>query len=671
MSDINIPGVSSKYNTEKLIDTIMKAERVPLERMQDRKDEYAQEKKAWSSMNQRLTQLADNANKLYGFENPFQNYVANSSDSSVLTATTDRTAKESIESIKVLQTAKKDVFHSRSLPRDYQVPAGEYGFKLGDQEVSFSFDGGDLEDFAERVRNRGKGLVTARTVRNTPDTQVIVFDGGKTGEKNSLSFLQDSIPFGEKAGILEKNISKERSITPTAQNVSAAAGSGAESFSLTDGGVKVEPQGSAQIAVSPPVQLKEPLQLKIRVQIENISKDEYTPPSPPQGPSIPSGEGVELEGVTVQGKSSRVDLPEWEAPEPPKEVDDLQVLSLNGSKDLPALEDTESTQTVTVDAAQVSGLSGGISSLEIDNRNTHRRVGVQSVELVDPEARGDYSPARPGTKAADARLEVNGVEVERPNNNIDDLIPGVTIQAKQASDRPVELEVEPDKESIKNAIFNFIGSYNRALTEINILTSNRESVIEEISYFEEGEKEAAREKLGLFQGESSFMQLKNRLQRMVAAPYDTSEGRDLSMLSQMGISTNASGFSGSVSRSRLRGYLELDESKLDEAIENQLPAVKQLFGRDTDGDLVVDSGLAYEMNEYVRSYTRSGGVIPTRIAGIENRIERTNEDITDFKDKLERKEQDLKRKYGRMESTLGELEKNEQAIQRFNSQSGQ
>jgi flagellar hook-associated protein 2 len=206
------------------------------------------------------------------------------------------------------------------------------------------------------------------------------------------------------------------------------------------------------------------------------------------------------------------------------------------------------------------------------------------------------------------------------------------------------------------------------LTEINILTSNQESVIEEISYFEEGEREAAREKLGLFQGESTFMQLKNRIQRIVASPYETSAGDRLSMLSQMGISTNASGFGGSVTRSRLRGYLEVDESQLDSVLESRLPAVKQLFGRDTDGDMVVDSGLAYEMNQYVRNYTQTGGVIATRISGIENRISETNEDINDFKDRLERKEQDLQRKYGRMESNLGQLEKSQQAIENFQSQ---
>ena len=35
MSDISIPGVTSKYNTDKMIDALVKAERVPLDRLNE------------------------------------------------------------------------------------------------------------------------------------------------------------------------------------------------------------------------------------------------------------------------------------------------------------------------------------------------------------------------------------------------------------------------------------------------------------------------------------------------------------------------------------------------------------------------------------------------------------------------------------------------------------
>jgi flagellar hook-associated protein 2 len=290
---------------------------------------------------------------------------------------------------------------------------------------------------------------------------------------------------------------------------------------------------------------------------------------------------------------------------------------------------------------------------------------------VDPDARGDYAPANPVSTASDSRLKVDGVTITRSTNQIEDVIPGVTLQPQRAGEETAEVSINPDKEAIKNAIINFAGSYNQVLTDIHILTSNKESVIEEITYFDEKERQNAREKLGLFQGEATFMQLRNRLQRIITAPYDTSAGNQLAMLSQIGISSNASGFGGTVTRSRLRGYMEVNEQQLDKALDQHLPAIKQLFGRDDDGDLVVDSGLAYRMNQYVREYTKTGGIISTRIAGIDRKIDDTEEDMADMEDQLARKRQSLKRKYGRMESTIGRMEKNSSAIDRLNSGGGQ
>jgi flagellar hook-associated protein 2 len=662
-SGVSIPGVNSKYNTDKLIEETMKAERIPLERMQEEKKSYAEKKQVWNEMNRRLSELAQRAKKLYGFENPFQEYVASSSDSSILTATANRNAERGMHNIKVEQVASKDVFLSRSLSENYEIPSGEYVFGLGDEEVAISFDGGDLQDFVDEINSRGKGLVEARTVQDTADTRVLVIEGGKTGAENTLSFSGAAEELGIDAGILKRVRTSERSITPSEANVTPGRG-GEDALDLGDGKIRVSPQSSAKLRISPGAQLSGNQQLKIHVRIENLPEEEKQQPSPPPGPSIPAAGGVQLEGVRVENQGTQVQLPKLEPPEPPKRVDTLKVLTANGTVKLPALKDTSSEQTLSLSANQ---LPSAINSIEIDNRNTHRAVHLTNVEVVDPDARGDYAPANPVSTASDALLKVDGVTVKRSTNEIEEVIPGITLQPQSAGERTAELSIDPDNEAIKNAIINFAGSYNQVLTEIHILTSNKESVIEEISYFDEKEREEAREKLGLFQGETTFMQLRNRLQRIITAPYDTSEGNRLAMLSQIGISTNASGFGGGIDRSRLRGYMEVNEGDLDSAIANQLPAIEQLFGRDTDGDLVIDSGLAYRMHNFVREYTKTGGIIATRIAGIDRRIQNTEEDIADEKDELARKEQSLKRKYGRMESSIGRMQENSSALQRLNS----
>ena len=665
MSDISIPGVSSKYNTDKLIDTIMQAERIPLERMEDRKEDFSSQKKIWNDVNRRISTLQDNSRDLYSFENPFRDYVANSPDESILTATADRNASRGIQQVKVSQVAAADSFRSRSLPEDYKIPAGEYGFTMGEQEITFSYRGGDIDDFVRKLNSRGKGLIEAQTVKDTPDTRMLVIKATKTGRENRLGFVQDSMELGVNTGILTRVRTGEREIDLSAENVSTLKKYPLQGdIEFAAEGVKVPARSAASIEIAPSIAAEGPFILEVKVKIENLSEKDFVPPSPPPGPDVPGAGGVELEGIEVLNAPNVIETPPWEPPPKPQRVDALDVLQANGSQKLPALQDTDEVQTFRI---PMTDFNTDLTSIEVLNTNTHRNVSVLSVQLLNPEARGDFEPQFPVSKAQDAVLEVNGIPVQRETNEIEDVIPGLTLQPRRASDRVLELQVEPDREGIKNALIKFLGSYNRLITEINILTSREESVVEEIGYFEEDEREAALERLGIFMGDTTFMQMKNRLQRIMSSPYTTSAGRELSMLSQMGISTNVSG-SGGVNRSKLRGYLEVDESRLDEAIDSNIEAMGELFGRDSTGDMIIDSGLAKELHSFLQMYTQTGGLIDTRIAGIDRQIADTDEDITDLKRQLEDKEVDLKRQYGRMESALGQLEETSRSIENFNTQ---
>lgn len=669
MSDISIPGVSSKYNTDKMIDAIMKAERAPLNRMEDRKETFSEQKQVWNQVNRKLTTLQQNARSLYSFENPFKEFVANSSSPELLSASANRNASKGVNEIRVQQVAAADSFRSQSLDSDFNIKAGTYAFKVGEQQVEFDFDGGDLEDFVRRLNSRGKGIVEAKIVKNTPDTNIMVIESTQTGADNRLTFLKDSQQIGVEAGLLARVATGERDIAINANTAAPLESSNLRGdFQIQAGKLVVPPGTSAQIQVRPPVQPGKNLQLEVQVLVENLPEEEYHAPSPPPGPQLPSAGGVELEGVRVQNDPGQVETPPWEPPPEPQKIETLKLLSINQEFQLQELKNTKEPQQLSIPLADIGA---PLRSIDIENRNTGRRITVNEARIINPEARGNYEPQFPVSTAQNAKLTVNGIPVERNSNDIDDVIPGVTLTPRMASERPIELNVEPDKEAIKNGLIQFLGSYNQVLTEVNILTSNRESVIEEIGYFEDQDREDAREKLGMFMGDTSFMQLKNRLQRIASDAYETSAGRQLSMLNQLGISTNASGSSGAVTRSKLRGYLEVDESKLDAAIDQHLPAIQELFGRDTNGDLVIDAGLAVEMNNFLNAYTRNGGLIDTRTATIDRQIDETEDDINSMERRLEDKETSLKRKYGQMESTLNELQDSAESIQNFQQRNQQ
>lgn len=670
MSDISIPGVpgSSKYNTDQMIEELMKAERIPLDRMEAEKEAFETKRSAWQGTNRNLTQLREAARALFSFENPFNERIATSSDESVLTASADRTAALENSMLEVKSVAGRDRFASRSLDNDFEVRAGTYRFEVGEQEIGFTFRGGSLESFARTVNERAGEMMRARVIRNTSDTQVFVIESLEEGAANALNFLEDSIEFGVEAGIIKPTDDTFRMIDVGRATVRALTNPINDSHvRFVESGVELLPDSAISVPVAPPVAVKENLVMEFTYSMTKIPY-EYTPPTPPPGPSTPAAPGsVEFDGIVIRNESSRVVAPDWNPPPPPEKRDDLTVFSLAtgaGEIELQAIPDTEGTRTVRIALDEYAEI---VSGLNMRNDNTHRQFTIESVKVFDPTTRGQFVPEQPLETASDAVLAIDGIEVIRESNEIDDLIAGVTLTVKRPSDGPVSVSVAPDTESVKDSIISFVGYYNQLMTDISILTSRSDEVIEEIGYFTDEEREAATEKLGLLQGDITMMQLKSRLQTLMMNAYPTDLGRELALLDQIGISTNPTGGGGSVERSRLRGYLDIDEGKLDAALENRLDAVQQLFGQDTDGDLLVDTGVAVAFDAYTQPYVQTGGFLSTKIGTLGTQIADAEEDIADFEDKLVQIEQEYKEQYGAMEAALRSLEQSSSQLESFSN----
>jgi flagellar hook-associated protein 2 len=233
---------------------------------------------------------------------------------------------------------------------------------------------------------------------------------------------------------------------------------------------------------------------------------------------------------------------------------------------------------------------------------------------------------------------------------------------------PVSLSVARDLESIKEGLYNFIGYYNRLLMHIDIFTRQDERVLESAVFLDENEQEQAKEDLGLFQGNTTLMQLKSRLQRIMMDPHRTDGGRSLSLLAQIGISTSGGSFqaSGTIDRNRLRGYLQIDEGKLEESVSRMGDWVKQLFGYDSDNDLTVDTGAAYQVDTYLKAYVETAGIVANRMATLDNSIARKEREIEQYNEHLEDYEAELRRKFSTMEGALNNLEESSRAIENFN-----
>lgn len=271
------------------------------------------------------------------------------------------------------------------------------------------------------------------------------------------------------------------------------------------------------------------------------------------------------------------------------------------------------------------------------------------------------------SSASDAEIEYKGIKFFRPTNEIDDIVKGVRITLHKPTENEVTISLKSDFKQQKDVLITFVGKYNQLIARLNILYQKNPELINELDYLGDDEKEKLRKILGLLQGDSSVLAMKNQLNSIIMQQSFLSG--EIKLLSDIGIATNASSYSG-FSKGRMRGYLEINEKKLDEALQNHLDEIKIFFGSDSDGDMVTDNGLGYLLDKKLASYVSTGGIFSIKSSGAERNIASSERKITSLEKTLSRKETELKKKYARMESTLDNFEAQQNAINNFSKRQG-
>jgi len=683
MSDVYIPGVKSRFNSEKTIEDLMKLEKVPRDRVQRNVDTLQVQKGYWQEVGRRINSLRDSSRFLFSFQNPFNERIGQSTDENVITATATREAAEQSFHFTVKQVATADRFLSQPLEERAKIEPGNYVFTVGKDEIAINFRGGTLNDFVEIINRRGRDKIRASLIAVQTGTRSLLIEAKDTGSANRLGFLGDARVLATKIGMMEVSNDTQKNINITESTVKKE-GPNASNISINEGVLKVAPRSSASLPINLEIASDSPLVLRLETQTRTESVAPFVPQTPP-GPSIPTG-NVTYGGITILNDPSSSPLPDLTQAAPPERNDDMGVLKLTfsdgSSAKLPAISDSSAFTARQYNLAEFAR-GKTIVSLNVENANTHREVSVGKVDVLDPNSTsGGLKPVNAVSTSKDAIITMEGIEIVRQNNNIDDLIPGVTLNLKGASDKPVELKVTGNTDAIKEAIINFVGNYNRLMAEINVLTSTRgnttpdmpratvrgdERIIDELTYLSADEVAQMKERLGAFNGDSTLINLKNNLQRAVTAPYPTSLDRDLALLAQIGISSNASRSTG-YDVSRLRGYLEINEKTLDAALETRIPAIRELFGNDTSGDLLADTGVAFNVDTITNPFIQTGGIISLKSNTIDSRINQDEKRIANLDRQLAVKEQELRMQYAKMESAYARMEQMSSSLDNFSRQ---
>lgn len=227
--------------------------------------------------------------------------------------------------------------------------------------------------------------------------------------------------------------------------------------------------------------------------------------------------------------------------------------------------------------------------------------------------------------AANAQLTVNGIDVERAGNTIDDLIEGVTLTLKAADPgNPFEVKVTRDAGSVSSKIATFVEKYNKAYSSLQSLQAS--------------DPEAG--KIGALQGDSTARMLQMRLQGFLSTAV---EGVDDSVnsLSALGVSADED------------GKLTFDSATFTTAYEAHREDVVAFFTQTTDGS----EGFAVQVDSMLETYLQSTtGLLATKEEGLNRSIERIDDQVERIALRLAKREESLRNQFAALEELLSQFQ---------------
>lgn len=231
--------------------------------------------------------------------------------------------------------------------------------------------------------------------------------------------------------------------------------------------------------------------------------------------------------------------------------------------------------------------------------------------------------------AQNSVIKVNGFEVEFEGNKVSTLLPGVTLDLKDAAPgKEFTLKIQEDTKSIRGKVEAMVEKINQTL-----------SFIQEQNKLDKDSD--TRSTLG---GDITLQTLEYKIRQLVITPLPTEYGNV--RIADMGIQFNRS------------GLLDFNGDKFEKALNENFGAIAQFFvGMEDAGD-----GFANRLDQTVRAMTRQEGVVQTRVEGIKRRIRDIDRQIENKERQIATTEKSLKDKFAKLEGTIAKLKAQQASV---------
>lgn len=252
-----------------------------------------------------------------------------------------------------------------------------------------------------------------------------------------------------------------------------------------------------------------------------------------------------------------------------------------------------------------------------------KQVTFPKIYLLDGDQDMYFDQSRP---SENAKVKVDGFEIELPENKSTDLVPGVTLDFKTASPgKIVRMNVKENLEVISGKVKSFVDSYNAALDFIQ----------------KQHKMTAANGKpaLGPLGGDGMLRSVENALRRVVLNPQMGVQS-PITRVGELGIQFNRN------------GTLDFSQDKFNKVLNANPQGVAAFFRGDG-----FKTGFVATLKREISSLTGGTfGVVSNRKRGLEERIKQVNNRIETKERQLERKEDSLRKKFADLEGKMSEMQ---------------
>lgn len=226
-------------------------------------------------------------------------------------------------------------------------------------------------------------------------------------------------------------------------------------------------------------------------------------------------------------------------------------------------------------------------------------------------------------EAKNGIVKVDGFEFEIGENTLKDVIPGVTLDLKQASPgKAVNITVKEDLEVVSGKIKGFVDALNGVLGFVQ--TQNKLNKDTDTS-----------RTLG---GDTLVRSVESRMRQMIQGTQFGIKG-DIKQLNQIGITFNRA------------GTLDFDQKKFNSVLAAKPEHVQEFFA----GDGFSTGLIAAVRREVTNLTTANTGPIANRAQSIKSQITQIDTRIEQKERQLGRKEEQLRAKFSKLEETMSRI----------------